>query len=401
MKERVISVILTLLLCISLCASASAASFIPDEISYQNLNGQQMAVKVYTLPPDQDPMELIEEDFEHGGYRYSYADIVKEELTFSSEKEHLETVTVETESKDLEDILAELEPTLNYDDGSFQGVLTLDHNSLKTEAAGYQSGSYTVTMTKNYSGLDRNDSSYIDKTAEKDGRTLNLSNVVWSVESTTLVGDELIASSYGAVATYSGTAYYSKATGYLTTAEYKGTVTSSGISGIRYTVTYLGTLIAEEPTEEADSDSLRALEPVEEQPSQERQYIVPIIAGILSLSIIAALLFLAFFKHNVTIYEAVGNRGEYKKCGSMRLNPRTPVIRVNRLERAPKGNFAVEISERTARQLFGKTIRVYYRNTTIQHTVGIVSGRYWFMIEAAAVQTDPAQSSMEDTEGKD
>ncbi len=398
MKERVISIILTLLLCVSLCASAGAASFIPDEISYQNLNGQQMAVKVYTLLPDQDPMELIEEDFEHGGYHYSYADIVKEEQTFSSEKEHLETGTVETESKDLEDILAELEPTLNYDDGGFQGVLTLDHNSLKTEAAGYQSGSYTVTMTKNYTGLDRNDSSYIDKTAEKDGRTLNLSNVVWSVESTTLVGDELIASSYGAVATYSGTAYYSKATGYLTTAEYKGTVTSTGISGIRYTVTYLGSPIAEEPAEEADPENLRALEPVEEQPSQEQQYIVPIIAGILGLAIIAAALFLGFFKHNVTIYEAVGNRGEYKKCGSMRLNPNAPVIRINQLERAPKGSIAVEISESTARKLFGKTIRVYYRNTTIQHTVGVVSGRYWFMIEATSAQNDPAQSYMEDIE---
>ncbi len=82
----------------------------------------------------------------------------------------------------------------------------------------------------------------------------------------------------------------------------------------------------------------------------------------------------------------------------MRLNPKAPVIRINQLERAPKGSLAVEINESTARQLFGKTIRVYYRNTTIQHTVGVVSGQYWFMIEATSAQTDPAQSYMEDTE---
>lgn len=67
--------------------------------------------------------------------------------------------------KNLEDILAELKPTIEFDDGISSGTLSLDHSTIKTEAAGYKSSSYTVTATKNYTGLDRNDSSY-DNTVE-------------------------------------------------------------------------------------------------------------------------------------------------------------------------------------------------------------------------------------------
>ena len=206
MKKKIIALGLTLIMSMSLAMSASAASYVPDDITYQNLNGQQMAVKIYTLLPDQDPADLMESDFEYDGYTYTYNDMTKAEQTFDEQTLHTETVTVTTETKNLEDILAALKPTIEYEDDSASGTLALDHSTLKTEAAGYKNSSYTVTATKNYTGLDRNDSSYIDKTVVKDGRTLSLTNVTWSVESTALVGDELVPATYTAVATYSGTA---------------------------------------------------------------------------------------------------------------------------------------------------------------------------------------------------
>ena len=86
MKKRIIA-IMSLVLCMSmsLCVSASAASYVPDDITYQNLNGQQLAVKVFTLLPDQDPGDLIEKDFEHDGILYVYSDTVKKEQTFNEE----------------------------------------------------------------------------------------------------------------------------------------------------------------------------------------------------------------------------------------------------------------------------------------------------------------------------
>lgn len=384
MTKRIIPLLLVLVLSLSLCISAGAVPYIPDDVTYQNLNGQQLAIKVFTLLPDQNPAELIEDDFEYGGYLYSYADIVKEELTYSTESQHQEIVTVETAGKNLEDILAELESTIEYDDGTCRGTLTLDHNSLKTEVAGYTSGSYTVTATKNYTGLDRNDSSYIDKTAEKDGRTLSLSNVVWSVESTTLVGDELIPSSYSAVATYTGTAYYNKATGYITTAEYNGIVIASGISGIRYTVTYVGTLIEPEATPEPEPDRSivepEPSEPVKEPGPSPLPYIL---AGFVIISA-GLLLYVLLLRKNTTVYEATGNGDEYDRIGSLRLDPKKPDFRIDRFKKIPEGRVAVEIDGPTARKLFGKTLSIRHFNQTIQHTVGAANASsYWFKLNLA------------------
>lgn len=151
---------LILVVAVSMTMGASATSYIPDDVTYQNLNGQQLAIKTYTLLPDQDPSDLYEDDFEYDGFLYSMSDIVKEEQRYQEENAHTEVVTVTTASKNLEDILAELKPTIEYDDGVSSGTLSLDHSTLKTEAAGYKRSSYTVTATKNYTGLDRNDSSY-------------------------------------------------------------------------------------------------------------------------------------------------------------------------------------------------------------------------------------------------
>lgn len=361
---------MSLVLCMSMSlgVSASAASYVPDDITYQNLNGQQLAVKVYTLLPDQDPGDLIEPDFEHDGYLYSYSDIVKEEQTFNEETLHKETVTVTTTSKNLEDILAALQPTIEYEEGDAKGTLALDHSTLKTEAAGYTSSSYTVTATKNYTGLARNDSSLIDKTVVKDGRTLSLSNVTWSVESTALVGDELVPATYSAVATYSGTAKTTKATGYITTAEYSGKVVSSGISSIQYTVTYLGTPIVVE----------------EEEPTD----LIPVIVGAIACAGLLVLLIAFLPRKNTTVYAATGKGNEYDKCGRLLLRVKNPELRIDKLKNTPEGVIAVEVDEKVARKLFGKSIAIRYFDRSLNHTVGTVNGQYWFKIDVGAAPSD-------------
>ena len=102
---------LILVVAVSMTMGASAASYIPDDVTYQNLNGQQLAIKTYTLLPDQDPSDLYEDDFEYDGFLYSMSDIVKEEQRYQEENAHTEVVTVTTASKNLEDILVELKPS--------------------------------------------------------------------------------------------------------------------------------------------------------------------------------------------------------------------------------------------------------------------------------------------------
>ena len=141
MKRTAMALILALTLSLGLCVSASAAEYIPDDVTYQNLNGQQLAIKVFTLLPDQDPSSLAEEDFEYDGFLYSHSSTVKEEQTYNEQNLHTETVTITTSTKTLEDILAELKPTIEYDDGVASGTLALDHSTIKTEAAGYKNSS--------------------------------------------------------------------------------------------------------------------------------------------------------------------------------------------------------------------------------------------------------------------
>lgn len=377
MKKAFLTLALALSLCMSLVVSASAASYVADDINYQNLNGQQQAIMVYTLLPDQQPEDLIEQDFEYDGYLYSYSGMTKQEQTFNEEKLHTETVTVNTDSKNLEDILAELKPTIEFDDGTSQGVLSLDHETIKTEAAGYKTSSYTVTATKNYTGLASNDSSLIDPTVVKNGRTLSLSNITWSVESTALVGDALVPATYSAVATYSGSASSTVATGYITTADYTGKVVSSGIASIKYTVTYIGTPIL--PEESGLNLSASA-----------------VCGGLLAIAVLCGgvLFLLLRFRKNTTVYKSTGEGNEYDKCGNLLLKIRSPELRIDHLKDVPSGMIAIEVAEGTAKKLFGKKISIRYYDRIMTHTVGTVNGPYWFKLDVG----EPAESDAENKE---
>lgn len=229
-----------LLLAMALSINALALE-VPTNTEVRNLNGSQQLIKTYVLPPDADPQELVEEPFEQEGYLYTFADIVKEENQMLDSSYHRETVTLKTETDDLAAILERLKPSIEYDDGLYTGTLALDHTSIHTEAAGYETRSSNVTATKTIGPVDRNDMSYVPATTAKNGITLKLSGVEWQVMGTDLVGDALIPSSYQAVATYSGKSYYKAATGYVTTVDYVGEISRDDVESITYQVKYLGT----------------------------------------------------------------------------------------------------------------------------------------------------------------
>ena len=226
---------------LALAMSVSAfAMWVPSSTTVQNLNGVQQYIKVFTVPAATNPEALIEDPFEYEGCVYTFADITKHENDFQAQKAHTETITVETKKKDLSEILDVLNPTMEYDDGRYSGVLALDHTTIKTEPAGYTSGSYTIRETKEIGNLDSNDMAYVPATTVKDGKTIQLESVDWQVQGTALVDDVLVPSSYVAVATYAGKASYSTPTGYITTVDYVGTVSCEEVKDITYTVLYVG-----------------------------------------------------------------------------------------------------------------------------------------------------------------
>lgn len=117
--------VLLMLLCM-LSVTASAA-YVPEDMVSENRDGRQLIIKTYTLPPDADPGELIEEPFELEGYTYHHLETVKEEQAFKDAKAQTEVVTLETNTNDLAKILEQLAPTMEYSKDGFSGMLTLDH----------------------------------------------------------------------------------------------------------------------------------------------------------------------------------------------------------------------------------------------------------------------------------
>ena len=281
---------LCLLLTAALTMNASALE-VPTSTVVQNLNGSQQVVKTYTVSPEVDAQTLIEEPFQMEGFLYTYADIVKEENQVAERQSHTETVTVETAKKNLDVILEQLAPTMEYDDGTWAGTLALDHTSISTQAAGYTTGSSTVTATKTIGPLDRNDMSYVPATTTKNGVTLNLSNVEWQVIGADVVGDVMAPCSYQAVATYSGKSYYKAATGYVTTANYVGEVTHEGVESVTYQVTYLGKEYEPEPSPASEEGQPNLLQRVVSSPNFLRNVLGG--AGVITAVVLTVLLILS------------------------------------------------------------------------------------------------------------
>ena len=284
------------LIMVFMCSFSAFALEVPTETVVQNLNGVQQYIKTYTVSPGADPKELIEEPFDYEGYAYKYASITKAENEFADEKQQTDTVTVETQKKDLNVVLDAMPVTVYYDDGRYAGTLYLDHSTIETVASGYTTQSYTVSTTKEYGNLDSNDMSYVPSTAVKDGKTLPLVNVEWQVQGSGLVDDVLVPTVYKAIATYSDKAYYSAATGYVTTASYTGTVSCKELASITYTVTYVGQEI--QPVEDTtEAEQLQTCESADVERSAESNSLIAtgawlyVVAGLLIVALAAAAIY--------------------------------------------------------------------------------------------------------------
>ena len=79
-------------------------------------------------------------------------------------KEHKEIVTVESQSKNIGDIMPLLAKTkaVTTADG-YNGTLNLDESSITVEAKGYKSGSKTIQASRTYPNMLNADLVYIPK----------------------------------------------------------------------------------------------------------------------------------------------------------------------------------------------------------------------------------------------
>ncbi len=232
-----------LLLAASMSPIALAAEVCYPTAVEQNEDGSEIR-KVYDLEPGQDPAGISRSDFEQNGIHYTLTDLLKQEMPEYQERQHTEEVSLESKNKDMASILALLPQQKEFvtEDG-LSGTLTLRLDTVQVETAGYGKSSKTVTTTRRYPNLGSQDTSYIPKTVEENGRTMTLQDISWQTDNTANMDGYALGERYTAVATYSGTATSSYVTGYTVTAKYEGTVSRIALDRVRYVAIFEGTEI--------------------------------------------------------------------------------------------------------------------------------------------------------------
>lgn len=242
-----------LMLCVTSAPALAATAVYPVEV-VQSGDGGELR-KIYDLGPGEDPAAIPRASFEQAGYRYTLTDILRQDMPVTEGRAYTESVTLESGTKDTEKVLALLPATreVTTEDG-FTGVLTLDTSTVKIEAAGYSSSSRTVTAIRSYPSLASADTQYIPKTVQENGRTLTLQNVEWKTDNTANVDDYGVGDRFTAVATYTGTASSTYATGYTVTAEYTGEVGRVTTGKVRYIAVFSGTAVTPPETETPPAD---------------------------------------------------------------------------------------------------------------------------------------------------
>jgi len=242
--KKIITILAVLLL---LSTTTALAAEYPTEFSSTADNGIYEIRKTYELPVGQEPSEEVKKDFQQDGFSYVLIDLLRQELPQQQSRDYAETVTLDSASKELSDVMSLLADTktATTEDG-FTGTLTLDASTIAVEPAGYKTNSWTVTAIRTYPNLSDMDMQYIPKTTTENGRTLSFASVDWQTDNTMNVDDYAIGDRYTAVVTYSSTASGKSVTGYTVTAQYSGTVEKISLDKVRYVAIFHGTPIQPE-----------------------------------------------------------------------------------------------------------------------------------------------------------
>ena len=215
------------------------AAVYPVEVRTSEENGMIRLERIYHLSSRDDPAAIPTEDFDREGLHFTLLDVIRNDLSETDTKDYIEVVTLESDTKDIGEIIKALEPELEIvtEDG-YTGVLKPDYANINVEAAGYRTSSWTVSATRTYPNLSDADTSLIPKTIEDSGRTLTLADVEWQDASTDYVDGEALAMTYTAVVSYTGTATGRSVTGYTVTVDYGGEVTKTSVDTVIYTAIF-------------------------------------------------------------------------------------------------------------------------------------------------------------------
>jgi hypothetical protein len=256
MKRYFLSVMLALSLVVTMIPPAMAAGTTGNGITVAEPNTPEICYptsvtrsedgseirKVYDLAPEDDPAGIPRSDFQQDGFHYTLTDLLKQELPENESRQHTETVSLQSDKKDMESVLSLLPQEKEFvtDDG-LMGTLTLQLATVQVEPSGYATSTKTVSATRSYPNLMNQDTANIPKSIQEDGRTLTLDDITWQTDNTMSVDGYALGDRFTAVVTYTGNTTSSYVKGYTVTADYSGTVSHIALNRVRYVALFEGT----------------------------------------------------------------------------------------------------------------------------------------------------------------
>ena len=368
----------------------------PVSVVNEPMNGFNAVRRTYALPPDVNPAVISTADFMMFGQQFTFAYVLHQPTSNESFMEMRETVTIDTRSRNLNDILSNLEQEIWFERDGFAGTLALDIHSITSEVAGVSRNTSTVTRQRTFPHLSSPDNSFIPRTITDGGTTFHLSTVNWTSTSVSAVDGHPVASSYTAHATFSAQVTQTRTTGYTTTAEYVGTVFRTTQGMTLFTAIFYGEPIIEIWLEEPDAEPVVVV-PVEPEATPEPTLAASVptqqtesgggvgniattaLAAIGALIGLGALGTGGFFlaKHilgyNATVYSIDGPR-DITKAGKIKVdvsNPEPTIMLGGAVGHNPAktDRYIIQLAGRTLPKLVNKTLRVVLHDKEALHKV--------------------------------
>lgn len=225
---------------LSMAVSVSSANIPEPNEVIKGQHGELKTIqKVYVLPKTENSDIIPTDEFTEDKVKYAFTELLTKDNSEEDVKEHIEKISIHTSSANTQTVISQFEPTMEIstEDG-YAGTLEFDYTTLTVTAAGYGKQSYTITESRSYPNLMDADTSLVPKTINKDGATLNLTNISWKSAAGDNIDGHDLAVRYTAHATYSGTGTKTYAKGYNATAEYKGEVKKIVNDTVTYTAVF-------------------------------------------------------------------------------------------------------------------------------------------------------------------
>ena len=302
------------------------AEIYPSAITENESHNVRQIIKTYEMSATSSPNCISRETFENAGWQYEFTDITKNVVTENVAKVCSVPVSINSKTKDIDVIISQFTPTLQYStlDG-YTGLLSLDISSIATETV------YAVETEEEVevaAGADVFPDSGLDADISDEPDLVLLDN------------DDPT---------------------YRLTALYTGTISKQTAEKAVYSLYFTGIKITPTPIPTAPAK--------QEMPTvNNRPVVTKTVALSTSISLAGCLLVFVLFRGNVKVYNL--HDGIYEMLGEARIGYTYPVINLTPFTgKAVTGSFVLVLNRRISNRMSDKMVTVNYGGKSLQHIV--------------------------------